>query len=91
MRITFEQLNGETLDLEVTAEMTMRAVKEQLKGMHTWEDELSRATTVVELIMGNQKVTNVDTVEELGLGVTDSKVTAVLKKNVVECSNKERV
>ena len=29
-------------ELEVTAEMTMRAVKEQLKRIHTWEDELSR-------------------------------------------------
>ena len=36
MRISVEQLNGDTLDLEVTAEMTMRAVKEKLKGMRTW-------------------------------------------------------
>ena len=42
MRILVEQLSGETLYLEVTAEMTMREVKEQLKRMHTWEDELSR-------------------------------------------------
>ena len=86
MRILVEQLNGKTLDLEVTAEMTIRAVKEQLKGLHKWEDELSRDTTVVELIMGDKKVMNVDTVEELGL-CHGSKVTAVFKKNVVQCSN----
>ena len=87
MRILAEQLNGETLDLEVTAETTMRAVKEQLKGMHTWEDELSRDTTVVELILGDKKVTNEETMEELGL-CHGSKVTVVFKKNVVQCSNK---
>ena len=86
MRILVEQLNGKTLDLEVTAEMTIRAVKEQLKGLHKWEDELSRDTTVVELIMGDKKVMNEETVEELGL-CHGSKVTAVFKKNVVQCSN----
>ena len=87
MRITFEQLNGETLDLEVTAEMTMRAVKEQLKGMHTWEDELSRDTTVAELLLGDKKVVNEETVKMLGLS-EGSKVTVVFRKNVVQCSNK---
>ena len=87
MRILVEQLNGDTLDLEVTAEMTIRAVKEQLKGMRTWEDELSRDTTVVELIIGDKKVMNEETVQELGIGY-GSKVTVVFKKNVVQCSNK---
>ena len=48
MRIPVEPLNGETFELEVTADMTMGAANEQLKSMHTWEDELSRDTTVVE-------------------------------------------
>ena len=87
MRISVEQLNGETLDLEVTAEMTMRAVKEQLKRMHTWEDEPSRDTTVVELIIEDKKVVNEETVEEVGL-CDHSKVSAVFKKNVVQCCNK---
>ena len=87
MRIVVEQLNGKTLDLEVTAEMTIRAVKEQLKRMHTWEDELSRDATVVEVILGDRQVKNDETVQELGIG-SDSKVTVVFKKNVVQCSNK---
>ena len=54
MRILVEQLNCETLGIEVTAEMTMREVK--------WEDELSRNTTVVELIVGDKQVMNEETV-----------------------------
>ena len=87
MRILVEQLNGETLDLEVTAEMTMQVVKEQLKRMHTWEDELSRSTTLVELIVGDKKVMDEETAEELGLG-EDSKVSVVFRKNVIKCRNK---
>ena len=87
MRILAEQLNGETVDLEVTAEMTMRALKEQLKRMYTWEDELSRDTTVVEVILGDKKVMNEETVEELGL-CDDSKVMVVFRKNLVQCCEK---
>ena len=87
MRILVEQLNGDTLDLEVTAEMTMSVVKEKLKGMRTWEDELSRRTALVELIVGDKKVINEETVEELGL-CEDSKVAVVFRNNVVQCSNK---
>ena len=65
MRILVEQLNGETLDLEVTAETTMRAVKEQLKVMRKWGDELSHGATVVEVIMGDKKVMNEETLEGL--------------------------
>ena len=87
MRILGEQLNGETFELEVTAEMTMREVKRLIKSMHTWEDELSRDTTVVDLIIGDKKVTNEETVEELGL-CEGSKVAVVFRKNVVQCSDK---
>ena len=87
MRILVEQLNGETFELEVTAEMSMRAVKEQLKRMHTWEDELSRDTTVVEVILGDRKVMNEETVEELDL-CDGSKVTVVFRTNVVQCCDK---
>ena len=87
MRILVEQLHGETFELEVTAEMTMRAVKEQLKRIHTWEDELSRDTTVVEVIAGDKKIKNEETLKEMGL-CHGSKVTVVFRKNVVLCSNK---
>ena len=87
MRILVQQLNGETFELEITPEMTMRAVKEQLKRMQKWEDELSRDTTVVEVILGDKKVTNEETVEELGL-CKDAKVSVVFRKNVVRCRDK---
>ena len=87
MQIAVERLNGETLELEVTPETKMGEVKEQLKRMHTWEDELSRDTALVDLIIGDKKVMSQETVEELSLS-EDSKVTVVFKSNVVQCSNK---
>ena len=86
MRILVEQLNGQTLSLEVRPHMRMQQVKRQIKRMYTWEDELS-PTTLVELIVGDKKVTNEETVEELGL-CEASKVTVVFGKNVVQCSNR---
>ena len=82
MRIQVEQLHGETLDLEVTAEMTMRPVKEHVKRLHTWEDELSCDSTAVEFFNGDNMVPE-KTVEELGLR-NASKVTAVFRKNLVK-------
>ena len=86
MWISVEQLDGETLELEVTAEMTMREVKRQIKDGKMWVDELSRDTTVVELILGDKKVMNDETVAELGLS-EGSKLTAVFRQNVARCSN----
>ena len=88
MRISVEQLNGETLVLEVTPEMQMREVKEQIKDMQTWEDELSRDTTVVEVIFGDRKLANNDeTLAQVGLSA-DSIVSAILRQNIARCSNK---
>ena len=86
-RISVEQLNGETLDLEVKAEMTMREVKRKVKAMQTWDDEVSRDTTVVEVLVGDKKVKNEETVAELGLN-SESKVSTVFRKQVIQCSNK---
>ena len=88
MQISVEQLNGETLVLEVTPEMRMREVKQQIKDMQTWEDELSRDTTFVEVIFENKKLGNDEMVAEVGLSA-DSTVTAILRQNVARCSNKE--
>ena len=88
MRISVEQLSGATVELEVKLEMRMREVKEQIKGMHAWEDELSRDTTFVELIFGDRKLGNDETVAEVGLSA-DSVVTAILRQNVARCSSKD--
>ena len=62
MRMWVEQLNGETLAVEVTAQTTMREVKRQIKNILVWEDELSRDTTLVEVILGDEKGKNEETV-----------------------------
>ena len=87
MRISVEQLNGETLVLEVTPGMRMREVKQQIKDMHEWEDELSRDTTFVEVIFDNKKLGSDQTVAEVGLSA-DSVVTSLLRQNIARCSNK---
>lgn len=84
MRIVVEQLNGETLDLQVTPEMTVRELKQQIKQMRSWEDELSRDTTVVELIFEGRKLKSEDTVAELGLH-QDARLSVVFRPNVARC------
>ena len=87
MQIRVELLNGETLALAVMPEVTMRELKKQIKDMQTWEDDVIRCTTVVELLVGDKKVTNEETVAEVGL-CEDSKVSAVFRPNVARCSEK---
>ena len=87
MRISVEQLNGKTLVLEVTPGMRMREVKQQINDMHEWEDELSRDTTFVEVIFGDKKLGNDETVAEVGLSA-DSVVMGLLRQNIARCSNK---
>ena len=87
MRIAVELLNGQTLCGEVMLELTMRELKREIKGMQTW-DELSRDTTIVEVIVGAKKVKTHETVESNLLA--DSKLSAVFRKNVVRCSDKSR-
>ena len=89
MRISVEQLNGQTLSLKVSPHNRMQQVKKQIRRMYTWEDELS-PTTLVELIVGDKKVMDEETVEELGLG-EDSQLTVMFKKNVIKCCNKSGV
>ena len=90
MHISVEQLNGETLVLEVTPETTMREVKRQIKDMHWWEDDLSRDTTFVEVIVGNKKLGNDETVAGAGLS-EDSVVTGLLRQNIARCSSKDGI
>ena len=85
MQIRVELLNGETLALAVMPEVTMRELKKQIKDMQTWEDDVIRCTTVVELLVGDKKVTNEETVAEVGL-CEDSKVSAVFRPNVARCT-----
>lgn len=85
MQIAVELLNGQTFFVEVVPETTMSELKQEIKQMRTWEDQVSRDTTVVEVILGDQKVENEDTVAELGLS-SDSKLSAVFRQNVARCA-----
>ena len=49
-RISARQPSGEVVVLEVTPEMTGGALKQQIKNKQPW-DELTRRTTVVEIIV----------------------------------------
>lgn len=79
MRIGDELRNGETLDL-------IRQVKQQMKDMQTWEDDVSRNTTVLELIIGEKKLKDYETVAEVGL-FEGSKASTVFRLNVAQCSD----
>ena len=87
MRLAVEQLNGEVLELDVTPETKIREVKRQIKAMHIWESKVSRRTTVVEIIVGDKKGTNDETMEELGVS-SESKVAAVFRQNLAVCRDK---
>ena len=67
VRIAVELLNGETRVIKVWAKMTIREVKKQIKEhADAWEDRMGYETTIVELMVGDRKALNDETVEELG-------------------------
>ena len=80
MRISVELLNGETLDLEVTGDMTISQLKQQIKGLCTWEDEFICDLTG-ELILKND-----DTLADLGLSA-GAKLSAMFRPNPARCRN----
>ena len=90
MNVSFRQLNGETMDLEVMPEITGRELKEQIKDRQLWDDELTRKTTRVEFLVGPSRLlTNDETAADAGLS-PESDVTVLLKQNAVTCSEFEQ-
>ena len=78
------QPNGEVMVLEVMPETTGRALKQQIKNQTSW-DELTRNTTGVEIIVGDDQLLGNDvTVLEAGIA-EDSVVSVVFKPNKVIC------
>ena len=72
------QLTGETICLEVTPDMTLWSLKEHLKEQ-LWEDEPTRRTTRVDLVIGDSKLIGNDgMVADAGLSA-DSDVTLICK------------
>ena len=89
-RISAVQPNGEILVLEVTPETTGRLLKQQIKDGQHW-DELTRCTTSVEIIVGeNHFLANDAKVLDAGIA-EDTVFTVVFKPNKVICSNKDTI
>ena len=82
MELSVHILNGKTLVIGVKPDMSAMDVKRRIKAMHEWEDEYTCDTTMVDLILGNRKLKNADTVEGLGLS-PDSRVSALFRKNII--------
>ena len=89
-RISARQPSGEILVLEVTPETTGKELKQQIKERKPW-DKLTRSTTGVEVIVGdNQLLANDATVLEAGIA-EDTVVSVVFNPNKVICSNKDAI
>ena len=88
--ISVLQPNGELLVLEVTPEITGRELKQQIKEGQPW-DELTRSTTSVEIIVGDDHLLANDA-KVLDAGITqDTVVGVVFKPNIVVCSHKDMI
>lgn len=89
MRLSALQVNGEMLDIEVTAEMTGRDLKQQIKEIQH-SDEVTRMTTGVEIVVGDLLLNNDEQVAKAGC-TADLVVNVVFKTNLVRCSKKQDV
>ncbi|CAK9109882.1 unnamed protein product [Durusdinium trenchii] len=91
MEVSFRQLNGEAMVLEVMPEMTGRELKERIKDRQLWDDELTRKTTRVDILVGPSRLlTNDETAADAGLS-PESDVTVILRRNIVTCSHKREL
>ena len=89
-KISALQPSGQTLVLEVTPETTGRELKQQIKQGQPW-DELTRSTTSVEVIVGdNHLLANDAKVFYAGIA-EDSVVSVVFKPNKMICSNRDAI
>ena len=87
-RISVLQASGEVIVLEVTAETTGCELKQQIKDMQPW-DELTRKTTVVEIILeDNTLLANDAKVLDAGIAGV-SAVSVVFKPNLFISSNQK--
>ncbi|CAK9095656.1 Putative surface protein bspA-like (TvBspA-like-625) [Durusdinium trenchii] len=88
MEVSFRQLNGEAIILEVMPDMTGQELKEQIKERQHWDDELTRKTTRVDIVVGASRILkNDETAAGAGLS-PESEATVILRQNTVTCSDK---
>ena len=90
IKISALQPSGEVMVLEITPEMTGCELKQQIKEGQPW-DELTRSTTGVEIIVGDNHLLANDA-QVLNAGIAeDTVVSVVFKPNKVICSNKDAI
>ena len=88
VKVSALQPNGDILVLEVMPGITGFELKQQIKEKKPW-DELTRSTTAVEIIVGdNQLLANDANVLDAGI-TGDSVVSVVFNPNVVICGNQD--
>ena len=88
MRISALQV-GQTLCLEVRPEMTGAELKCQIKEIFRTWDEVTRSTTLVEVVVGD-RLGNDEKVADAGLSA-DTVVSVVFKENLARCSSKDAI
>ena len=86
MRLSALQVNGDMIHFEVTPEMTGRELKWQIRA-EQFPDEVTRSTTVVEIIVGDRLLGNDETLADAGIAA-NTVVSVVFKPNILRCSNK---
>lgn len=85
MQLSVEQLNGQTLWVEVVPDMTVKQVKKKIKSLSMWEDGVIREMIILELFLAGQRLKDDDTLVDLGLS-TESSLSVIFRPNLVRCS-----
>ena len=60
MHISVELISGKKCTLEVPPDTTIRELKEKLKAFHPSEDQLTRKLSSVEIVLGSEKLSELD-------------------------------
>ena len=87
VQLSVEQLNGQTLSIEVVPDMTVKQVKKEIKSVSVWEEGVIRETILAELFLAGQQLKDENTVVDLGLSA-ESSLSVIFRPNLVRCSNK---
>ena len=88
MKIPVRQMSGKTVVVEVTDETTVGEFKEQLRGWHPSQDDLTRRLSKVHVILGDKKLTEDDeTVVQAGIS-PEADVHVQYSINAVECASR---
>ena len=91
MRISALQPSGEVMVLDVSPEMMVHELKQQIKEAQPW-DSITCKTTRVEIIAGDDQLLDDDAkVLDTGLAADAGLASVVFKVNMVVCSNKDDI